>query len=425
MNLDYSNLPVVFETDIVVAGSGPAGTAAAITAGRAGENVVLIDSCSCVGGISTAGLMSHWVGSVDCKLYNEVIETCCKIDKRKLNDDKKYINTETLKLVYLNMLEQANVKLMLRTTIVDVVMKSNFIDYIVVANKNGLGRIKCRRVADCTGDGDIAYRCGEEFCLGREEDGKMQPSTLMFKVGGVRKYGAVYLGSFESTHRTWHGELQQLAKRHLPFPAGHVLLYKSPIKGVTVCNMTNAINVDGTNAQDLNEAYLQCMKQIPEIIAFLRKYVRGYRHCYLLSSAELVGIRETRHIKGEYILTKDDVYSAKVFDDMIVKDAYFNFDVHNVDGAGLDKTGVQKKYHQKKGYTIPYRSLLPRKTENLILAGRCISGTHMAHSNYRAMPICFAMGAAAGEACSISLEYKIPLKLVDAENIRQNLGIKK
>lgn len=423
MKLDYNCLPVFAECDIAVIGSGPAGTAAAITAGRGGKNVILLDSCGCVGGISTAGMMSHWVGSVDCKLYDEVIEKSCKADNRKLNSDKKYINTETLKLVYLDMLSKADVRLFLRTTAVDVVMNENVIEGIVVANKNGLGIIKGKRFIDCTGDGDIAYRCGEDFCLGREEDGKMQPATLMFKVGGVRKHGAVYLGSFESTHKTWRGELQQLAKKHLPFPAGHVLLYKSPIKGVTVCNMTNVINIDGTNADDLNKAYFKCMEQIPDIIAFLRKYVRGYRHCYLLSTAELIGIRETRHIAGEYVLSKENVYNARSFDDRVVKDAYFNFDVHNVDGAGLDKTGMQKKYVQKKGYDIPYRSLLPKKTENLILAGRCISGTHMAHSNYRAMPICFAMGAAAGAACSISVSENTPLKELDVKSVQKEIKL--
>jgi hypothetical protein len=187
--------------------------------------------------------------------------------------------------------------------------------------------------------------------------------------------------------------------------------------------MTNAIDIDGTNADDLTRATLTCRRQMDDIVKYLREFVPGYENCYVISSASLMGIRETRHFKGKYTLNEQDILEAKVFDDYVVKDAYFNFDVHNITGAGLDKTGVQKQFSQEKGYTIPYRCLLPEVKENLLLCGRNISGTHMAHSNFRVMPICVGIGEAAGVAAYIAVSQNCSLNDVDAKEIRKIIGI--
>ena len=120
---------------------------------------------------------------------------------------------------------------------------------------------------------------------------------------------------------------------------------------------------------------------------------------------------------------EQDILEAKVFEDYVVRDAHFNFDVHNITGAGLDKTGVQHEFKQDKGYTIPYRSLLPEIKENLLLCGRNISGTHIAHSNFRAMPICVGIGEAAGAAAAIAVEKEIAVSAVAAVEIREVVGI--
>jgi hypothetical protein len=187
--------------------------------------------------------------------------------------------------------------------------------------------------------------------------------------------------------------------------------------------MTNAIDIDGTNADDLTRATLTCRRQMDDIVKYLREFVPGYENCFVLSSASLMGIRETRHFKGKYTLNEQDILEAKVFDDYVVKDAYFNFDVHNITGAGLDETGVQKQFSQEKGYTIPYRCLLPEVKENLLLCGRNISGTHMAHSNFRVMPICVGIGEAAGVAAYISVSQNRTLTDIDAKEIRKIIRI--
>ena len=136
-----------------------------------------------------------------------------------------------------------------------------------------------------------------------------------------------------------------------------------------------------------------------------------------------MGVRETRHFKGKYTLNEQDILEARVFDDYVVKDAYFNFDVHNITGAGLDKTGVQKHFKQDKGYTIPYRCLVPELKENLLLCGRNISGTHMAHSNFRVMPICVGIGEAAGAAAYIAASKNCKIADVKSEEIRAIVNI--
>lgn len=411
-------------TDVLVLGSGPSGFAAAYTAAKNGAKVILVEQSGDIGGISTSGLMSHWTGSCGSPLFNLILRRSAEKNEGEFNNKiTNLIDPEKLKTLYLEMLDEVGSKVMLYTFAEDAICEGDKVLGATVVNKSGKTDIYAKVTVDATGDGDIAAKSGAEFILGRESDNKMQPATLMFKVGGVDYERAVFLGSFESTYETPNGELQTLAKQHIPYPAGHILTYESTLPGVVTCNMTNAIDIDGTDADDLTRAALTCRRQMDEIVKYLREFVPGYEKCYIISSASLIGIRETRHFKGKYTLNEQDILQAKVFEDYVVKDAYFNFDVHNITGAGLDKTGVQKHFNQTKGYTIPYRCLLPEVKENLLLCGRNISGTHMAHSNFRVMPICVGIGEAAGVAASIAVNDNCSLDDIDAKEIREIIGI--
>lgn len=411
-------------TDVLVLGSGPAGFAAAYDAAKNGAGVILVEQCGDIGGISTSGLMSHWTGSCGSPLFAQILRRSAqKNEGAYANEITELIDPEKLKTLYLEMLDEVGCRLMLYTFAMDAICDGDKVCGASVINKTGQYDIYAAVTIDATGDGDIAAKSGAAFVLGRESDHKMQPATLMFKVGGVDTDRAVFLGSFESTHETPNGELQALAKQHLPHPAGHILTYRSTLPGVVTCNMTNATGIDGTNAEDLTQATLICRRQMEDIVQYLRRFVPGYENCFLLSSASLIGIRETRHFKGRYTLTEQDILQARVFEDYVVKDAFFNFDVHNITGAGLDETGVQKHFPQENGYTIPYRCLLPEAKENLLLCGRNISGTHIAHSDFRVMPICVGIGEAAGTAGAIAAARKCSLNDVPAEEIRKRIGI--
>lgn len=415
---------IELNTDVLVLGSGPSGFAAAYTAAKNGAKVVLVEQNGDVGGISTSGLMSHWTGSCASPLFNEILRRSAESNEGEFkNKITNIIDPEKLKTLYLEMLDEVGCKVMLYTFAEDAICNGDKILGASVISKSGKIDIYAKITIDATGDGDIAARAGAEFILGREDDNKMQPATLMFKVGGVDYSRAIFLGSFESTYETPNGELQALAKQHIPYPAGHILTYKTTLPGIVTCNMTNAIEIDGTCAEDLTKATLICRRQMDDIVKYLRKFVPGYENCFIISSASLIGIRETRHFKGKYTLTEQDILEAKVFDDYVVKDAYFNFDVHNISGSGLDKTGVQKHFPQENGYTIPYRCLLPEIKKNLLLCGRNISGTHMAHSNFRVMPICVGIGEAAGAAAFVSVLQNCSLNDISAKQIREITGI--
>ena len=411
-------------TDVLVLGSGPAGFAAAYAAAKNGATVTLVEQCGDVGGISTAGLMSHWTGRCGSPIYLQLLQRSADLNEgERKGKITKYIDPEKLKTLYLEMLTEVGVEIMLYTFAMDAICDGDKVLGATVVNKSGKTDIYAKVTIDASGDGDIAARAGAAFIMGRETDHKMQPTTLMFKVGGVDYDRAVFLGSFESTYETEQGELQALAKQHIPYPAGHILTYRTTLPGVVTCNMTNALDIDGTNAQDLTKATLTCRKQMDAIIKYLRKFVPGYENCFIISSASLIGVRETRHFNGKYTLTEQDIMEAKLFEDYVVKDAYFNFDVHNITGSGLDKTGVQKHFSQEAGYSIPYGYLLPEKKENLLLCGRNISGTHIAHSNFRAMPICVGTGEAAGTAAAIAVEQNCALTDISAAEIRSRIGI--
>ena len=185
--------------------------------------------------------------------------------------------------------------------------------------------------------------------------------------------------------------------------------------------MTNCTDIDGTKAEDLTRAEIVCRSQMPAIVKYLREFVPGFENCYIISAGSMMGVRETRHFKGVYTLNENDILTARVFDDWVVRGAHFNFDVHNMTGSGLDATGVQKHWTQPKGYTIPYGCLVPEKINGLLLSGRNISGTHIAHSNYRVMPICVGIGAAAGAAAAAAIKKGVQVRDIKGEELQDRL----
>jgi hypothetical protein len=261
------------------------------------------------------------------------------------------------------------------------------------------------------------------FVKGRESDGRMQPVSVMFKVSGVDMDRAVFPGEFDDDFELPSGlSLQDLGRKKLPHPAGHVLLYPSSFPGTVSVNMTNAIGVDGTDPAELTRGELVCRRQIPLIVDFLRENVPGFEGCWLSATAAALGVRETRHFKGAYTLTETDIEQARVFDDWIVTRAYFNFDVHGLTGPGLDSSGAQAAFTQTRKYTIPLRCFIPDAVDGLFLAGRDISGTHLAHSNFRVMPICVNMGQGVGTAARVCVRDGVLPRRLEAGAVQELLA---
>ena len=208
---------------------------------------------------------------------------------------------------------------------------------------------------------------------------------------------------------------QYLAQGKIDRPAGHVILVEGYDPGTASVNMTNVIMVDGTSAEDLTRAELLTRKQVPQIVQFLRECVPGYENCYLQQTANTIGVRETLHFEGEYTLTEQDIQNQVVFDDWIVSNASACFGNHSLTGSGSDVNNLP--YHQEQ-YTIPYRSFLPKGVNNLLLNGRNISGTHMAHSSYRVMPICMGMGEGVGVCAALSANRRLSLRHVPIQDVQ-------
>lgn len=409
-------IPVAYEVDVVVIGGGPAGIGAALSAARLGMKTLLVEQAGDVGGVATTGLMSHWTGGTRGGIYEEIL----RASEKEGQEWNQTIDPENLKTVLLTMLLKENIILRTYTFASRPIMEKNEVKGLIVESKSGREAILCKVLIDCSGDGDIAAQTGAPFYKGREEDGKMQPVTLMFKVAGVKEKEIDYAlpGGFESNIKLPKGMVQDLGKEHLAYPTGHVLLYKSTIPGVITVNMTNMIGVDGTNAEELTKAHCVCRQQMEPIVEFLREYLPGFEECYVISSASILGVRETRHFQGEKTLEVDDILKARVFEDWAVTRAHFNLDVHNITGCGLDETGCQAKFPQKKSYTIPYGCLVPQKIDGLLLAGRNISGSHLAHSSYRVMPICVNMGQAAGTAAALAIRNRQQVREISVSELQ-------
>ena len=413
--------PIIDQVDVLVLGGGPAGFGAALYAAREGAKTLLVEQEGELGGVATTGLMSHWTGNTKGGVYEELLER----SRAVIETDDEFaplINHPYLCTVMADMLTEAGARVRLYTQAVAPIMEGNRVTGGIFESKSGREAVMAKIVIDCTGDGDIAARAGAEFVLGREGNSGMQPMTHMVQLAGVDRSHVTYVKQFEFDWVVDGESLQQLARRAIPAPAGHVLIYPTVFPGNVILNMTNCIGVDGTNADDLTRADLACRSQIPTILGFLQKHAPGFEKAYVIKVSSRIGVRETRHFVGLETITEQDIRTARVFDNWAVTRAHFNFDVHNISGAGLDETGEQEHFSQPNGYTIPYGCFVPVAVDGLLLAGRNISGTHKAHSNYRVMPICVNMGQATGIAAAMCAKADIQPRDLDIRQLQQRLA---
>ncbi|MDV7105103.1 FAD-dependent oxidoreductase [Vibrio sp. TH_r3] len=420
-------IPVSRECDVLICGGGPSGFGAAMGAAKAGQKVVLIERNNIIGGMATAGLMSHWTGDSEGPVLDKLLSAAQVAEKDyhyfgdKVLKSKFIIDHEKLSLTMMKMLKEHDVEIMFYTQICDVVMEGNVLNGVIVENKSGRHAVLAKKIIDATGDGDVAAKAGVPYQLGRENDEAMQPVTLMLQVSGVDYERAIFPGEFEDNIEVPKGKIQDLAHEYFENPMGHVLLYPSTVEGIVTVNMTNITGVNGTDDKQISNAEVKLRLQVEKIITFLQKYAPGYEKCRIYRTASMIGVRETRHFETEYAITEQDISEARVFDDWIATKCYFNFDIHNIEGAGLDANGKQNEFNQKKKYTIPMGSIVPLAIENLLLAGRSIGGSHVAHSNFRAMAICLNIGQGAGVCAAIANQDKSLVRKTNYKNIRTAL----
>jgi hypothetical protein len=437
-------VPVRASYDVLVVGGGPSGIMAAVAAAEDGLKVGLVESRSFVGGNMTIGLpILGFLGQKG----NQIIKGLPQkfIDRLKLRNAASehrpcplhmgitLVEPEAVKTVGLEMLTGAGVDVILYTFCAGVVMEGNRLQGIITEGKAGREAILGKITIDCTGDADVAFRSGVPCEKGNAQGG-MQPPTLMFCLAGVdteklrmniathtRTYltdfiPAEYFGQNNQFIVVGLRELIQKARaeRGLNIPNERTIIITGLRPGEAWLNMTRVKGVDGTDPRSLTFGEVEARRQIDDIFAYLCSYVPGFENAYFAKTAPFLGIRETRRIVGQYVMTQEDVLSCRHFDDAIAVASY-PIDIHRPgdDGCTLIWCG--------DCYDIPYRSLVPTKVENLLVAGRCISTTHEAMGAIRVMATCMAMGEAAGRAARLAVRGNRSPAEIDVSELQREL----
>jgi len=417
------------EADVLVAGGGPAGICAAVAAARSGAKTVLAERFGCLGGNLTVGHVSPILGTV-CpgtmadeihRLLGAGHENAPKVTTR--NGPEAHIDHEEAKGVLARFCADAGVTVLLCAPAVDAVMEGGRVAGVVVDTPAGPRRIVAKAVVDATGDGRVAAAAGAEFKIGRDSDGAAQPATIEFTVEGVDETRAITAwGGTDPVQLPSGEEYRALCKRmnaagELPENVTIVRLHRTFLPGERAVNATQLNGLDALDPAALGRADAELRAQVDACVAFLRKHVPGYGNCRVKSSAATVGIRESRRIVGDAAVTDADVEEGRHYADAVVHDAWFLIDIHNPAGGGQ----AEGHSHLAKPYDIRYGALLPKGVEGLLVAGRCISGTHRAHASYRVMTPCMAMGEAAGVAAAIAAARGTSPRAVPASDIRAEL----
>lgn len=420
------DIPVCDEVDVLVCGGGPAGFSAALAAARSGAKTLLVEQTNCLGGIATAGGHNHvclytaWgtrtkvVGGIP----REFCDRTSELGYGVWNGGSFDFELDGMKLAMEQLAAEAGVKLLYHTLFADAIIEDNKVAGAFIQNKSGRQAVLARQVIDATGDADVAASAGAPYEFGRESDGATQPCTLMFTIGGVdwQKVKAFRKGN-RKLKQVWkqaqeNGDME-------PFQTEIMGWWWTPTRPDQVGqNFTHIFGVNSTNAEDITRATIEGRRQAFHMIPVLRKYVPGMEDCYMISTAALLGTRESRRIKGEAVLTDEDILNQRQWDDSVCYGSFF-IDVHNCTGPGMDKETMRpdKGFH----YQIPYRCMVTRDVDNLLVAGRCISVTHRALGSTRVMPQCAALGEAAGNAAAMSARQNTSPRNLDITTLQTKL----
>jgi len=440
------------QVDVVIVGAGPAGFAAAVAAAREGARVLLIERENYVGGMMATGMpILSFHDSMGNKVIGGIaVELIKQLETRGASSgvilfpghpffpSRAFVDPELLKLVTLEMLEEAGASLLLHTLAIEPVIDNNVVRGVIIANSCGRGLIEAGVVIDASGDGVIASRAGARWFMRQKRD--LQPMTLIFRMGKVdwqvfRRFildhpDVVPSGKWVDYYRekcpksftvfgfqkqVESGRLEGLLPPSSELPQHQLIINMLPT-GEAAINFATVGGYDPVNVSDLTAAEMKARKLVFAIATWLQKTIPGFEAAYVSYTHGTIGIRESRRIVGDYVLTESDVLNGKRFEDGVVL-CGCGMDVHTPDGSPQPL----KDRVSFEAFHIPLRCLLPKGLEGLIVAGRCISTTYLANGSIREMAVCMSIGQAAGTTAAHAIKNRVSPRDVDAEDLRSKL----
>lgn len=431
--------------EVVIAGAGVSGVVAAIRAAREGARALLVEGSGFIGGLVTSGRLTKPSGVINGGVFADLLARCAAYDAAdnttrtaSWGSYTGSFDAEVMQRVIFEALEEAGVEVLLRAQVVSAVMQNHTVRGLEIQTKSGRKLVLGRICIDASGDGDVAALAGAEFMVGRSTDGLTQPMTSYMRVLNVDIPALVrdcqqhredvrdlmlpetvgtrnedYVMIFVAT-----GFAQRIsdAKRdgfHWIIPRDDLTLKAGLIPGELNINVTR-FHGNALDDRVLSRAEIEIRRQAYCAFDFLKRYVRGFENAIFLEVAPKLGVRETRRIRGQYVLSETDVRSGVRFDDAIgLCNAPISY--HDPDGDKAVMQGVGG------GYGIPLRCLIPSGVDSLLVAGRCISVDEIAFASTRNVPACAITGEAAGAAAAYCARTETSTSMLLAKDIQPTL----
>lgn len=418
-------IPVRHEVDVLVAGGGPSGVAAAAAAARQGARVFLAERNTCLGGMGTAGMLPLFMQFTDgvhmlAGGIGADVQRRLKASGGTGPDSDVTIRAEVLKRVYDDLLTEAKVQFLFHTDLVAVESEAGKVSAVILAGKTGLFAVRAKMFLDCTGDGDLAAWAGAPFEKG-DEQGNMMAGTLCSLWADI-DWAAAHQGGRKSDESRLEDAFRDKVfthqDRHLP---GMFRVGRNTGGG----NIGHTFGLDSTDERSITRALIWARKSLLEYERYYKRYLKGFEHMELVATASQLGARESRRILGDYVLGLEDFKSRAVFPDEIGRYSY-PVDIH---AAKSDLASYQRyaedfkklRYRKGESYGVPYRSLVPRKLTNVLVAGRSISSDRYMQSSIRVMPGCFITGQAIGVAAAMAAAKGCDTRSVPIPELQRRL----